>query len=120
MSSELVALYQTKVGCLQAKIMRHHLGSSPLTALFCGVVQTSWLCGYIRLPKGHPWYKVTSTMDERFVRAHVHGGVTYKDAEGWVGFDCNHYCDQNNPKDELYVRAEVEVLAEAVMKAMTE
>jgi hypothetical protein len=69
------------------------------------------LCGYVGLPKGHPFYgKDYDSLPD----LDVHGGVTYTDkcAEGgedntichvpdegepdnvwWVGFDCAHFSD---------------------------
>lgn len=61
-------------------------------------------CGYVQVPKDHPWYgKVFEEVD-----AEVHGGITFGeadkpcDAEGeddkwWVGFDCAHAFDAPDP-----------------------
>lgn len=57
-------------------------------------------CGYIRVPPGHPWHG--KHYDE--VDAHVHGGLTFAEADTpcekdgpdnawWVGFDCGHAFD---------------------------
>ena len=63
------------------------------------------LCGYVALPKGHPFHgKPTEEID-----VEVHGGLTYarkcegeichvpKDGEDdnvfWIGFDCAHFGD---------------------------
>ena len=78
------------------------------------------LCGYVRLPKGHPWLKAAMKKQwgpvwpkntYRAVRkgydAHpianlrVHGGVTFfgRSCRGrgyWIGFDCAH-CDDLVP-----------------------
>lgn len=63
-----------------------------------------FLCGYVSVPEGHPWFK--QGYDE--VRGaggeyvECHGGLTYADSsppqgedEGnwWLGFDCGHYED---------------------------
>ena len=60
------------------------------------------LCGYVRVPAGHPWHGVASEFD---IDATCHGGVTYTrdykpggpepDPDGgwWVGFDCAHSGD---------------------------
>jgi hypothetical protein len=60
------------------------------------------LCGYVRVPAGHPWHGQDNEME---IDARVHGGVTYSrpykpggpepDADGgwWVGFDCAHSGD---------------------------
>lgn len=63
------------------------------------------LCGYVAVPKGHPWYKKT----DRDLDVRVHGGVTYTshcsgdichetgeslpDDVWWIGFDCAHHMD---------------------------
>lgn len=69
-----------------------------------------YLCGYIRLPLGHPWIGKTT---HELMDVEVHGGVTYSEVEtdyytkieqpstkqqwftaNWiVGFDCGHWCD---------------------------
>lgn len=36
----------------------------------------------------------------------------------WIGFDCNHLWDQDSPKDERYVRNELEELARQAADAM--
>ncbi len=36
----------------------------------------------------------------------------------WIGFDCNHLWDQSNPKDERYVRQEIEGLVSQAAEAM--
>jgi len=86
----------TKLPCL---LRRSHAGS--------------W-CGYVGLPKGHPWWSVHYS-DEDFADPQVHGGVTFTghlsadfsahmlhkmlelglipDELWWVGFDCNHWGD---------------------------
>lgn len=56
-------------------------------------------CGYIGLPKGHPYYG----KDYDDIDVEVHGGWTYagKSEEypvesnnlWWIGFDCAHYMD---------------------------
>lgn len=66
-------------------------------------------CGYIRVPKGHPWHG--KEYDD--IEANVHGGLTFaekdtpcgkggKDDGYWVGFDCAHCGDA--PDRELYAR----------------
>lgn len=64
-------------------------------------------CGYIRVPKGHPWHgKKYGEID-----CSVHGCLTFSDPDMpchkgglddgyWVGFDCGHYGDAPDP--ELY------------------
>jgi hypothetical protein len=53
------------------------------------------LCGYVRVPDGHPWHgKHYDDID-----AKVHGGLTFSgklraDMDGWwIGFDCAHSGD---------------------------
>ena len=54
-----------------------------------------YLCGYVRVQRGHPWYG----MDYDDVAASVHGGLSYAypDDDGyWIGFDCDHSNDVFN------------------------
>lgn len=79
---------------------------------------TSHLCGYVELPKGHNC-EGANTMQLQHL--HVHGGVTYSQLDipsephfkksWWVGFDCNHYIDTNYPKTHEFVRVELIGLA---------
>jgi hypothetical protein len=52
------------------------------------------LCGYIILPKEHPWEHVES----QDIDAEVHGGITHfsdnQDGLIKIGFDCAHYRDE--------------------------
>ena len=81
------------------------------------------LCGYVGLPKSHPWFGLG--YDE--IDVEIHGGLTWSQHEEtpggkdrcyphetgdtwWVGFDCAHFYDESNPKDENYVRGEIESL----------
>lgn len=67
-------------------------------------------CGYVRVPKGHPWYGV----DYDNVRTagdgwpSVHGGLTFAEHDVpcdkggpddgyWLGFDCAHCFDAPDP-----------------------
>jgi hypothetical protein len=61
-------------------------------------------CGYVRVPPGHPWHG----MNYDDVGASVHGGLTFSehdadcgrggaDADWWLGFDCAHYLDAQDP-----------------------
>ena len=45
--------------------------------------------GYVQLPEGHPY----RGKDYDDIDATVHGGLTYADDEGWVGFDTAHSGD---------------------------
>ncbi len=53
-----------------------------------------YLCGYIKVPMGHPFYSVEEYF---YIDLDVHGGVTYNrihpDNFLWVGFDCAHSSD---------------------------
>ncbi len=61
-------------------------------------------CGYVRVPKGHPWHgKEWSEVD-----CEVHGGITFaepdvqcdkpgEDDAWWIGFDCAHGGDAPDP-----------------------
>jgi hypothetical protein len=50
-------------------------------------------CGYLRIPPGHPWYRVPP----RDIEARVHGGLDWSemspDGNYWVGFDAAHAFD---------------------------
>lgn len=50
------------------------------------------LCGYVQLPKDHPWEKIDC--DE--IPAEIHGGITYRErtkGRFCIGFDCAHSYD---------------------------
>jgi hypothetical protein len=60
-------------------------------------------CGYVRVPRGHPWHG----RDYDAVRAEVHGGLTFSEPDlyrgclcdgWWLGFDCAHYGDAPDPE----------------------
>lgn len=61
-------------------------------------------CGYVRVPKGHPWHR----KDYDDVQADVHGGLTFSEPDVpcdhggpydayWLGFDCAHLDDAADP-----------------------
>jgi hypothetical protein len=65
---------------------------------------TGFRCGYVRLPKGHPWHG----KDMEAIECTVHGGLSFAepdlpcDAGGpddayWIGFDCCHSGDLPDP-----------------------
>ena len=89
------------------------------------------LCGYVGVPKSHPWYGLG--YDD--IDAEIHGGLTFSQHETdreepyphdtgqdiwWVGFDCAHAGDMipryvsefpgETCRDENYVRQEIESL----------
>lgn len=97
-------------------------------------------CGYIRVPKGHPWHG----KDYDDISADVHGGLTFaepdlpcdkpgEDDAYWIGFDCAHYGDAQDPnlpaehrvnhggiiKTTAYVEAECRKLCEQAARAVT-
>lgn len=77
-------------------------------------------CGYVRVLPGHPWFgkSYSCRADEHWedkphecteFSADVHGGITFADFgkecpthgkadEWWVGFDCAHYMDADDPE----------------------
>ena len=73
------------------------------TLLECKIVRggLGHLCGYVAVPKDHPWYGVgyndISQASGDYVE--VHGGLTFsgkltlKTKKWWVGFDCAHLGD---------------------------
>lgn len=51
----------------------------------------SW-CGYIKVEKNHPLWKLSQDQIENLVN--IHGGITYCNfEEGEIGFDCCHFDD---------------------------
>lgn len=68
-------------------------------------------CGYVRVPKGHPWHGVQFDVGETregFAEPEAHGGITFSkpdmacdkggaDDAWWIGFDCARYCDLPDP-----------------------
>ena len=62
-------------------------------------------CGYIRVPKGHPWF---GTDDLQYSNIDVHGGITFGEPDKpcneddepgwWLGFDCAHAFDLPDPE----------------------
>jgi hypothetical protein len=70
------------------------------------VVTHNWhgiRCGYVRVPKGHPWHG----QDYGDFAVEVHGGLTFaepdmqcgkgNDDAWWFGFDCCHVLDLKDP-----------------------
>lgn len=68
-------------------------------------------CGYVRIPKGHPWHGKTTDWEEDWGKQDapcVHGGITFAEADvpcdkggaddaWWLGFDCAHCWDNPDP-----------------------
>lgn len=83
----------------------------------CAVLRNGFmghLCGYVNLPKEHPWYGMPYSKIERLDNCPaVHGGITYSESRlpcsesedgWWLGFDCAHAGDYvpYMPSIELY------------------
>lgn len=61
-------------------------------------------CGYVRVPKGHPWHG----KNYNEIECEVHGGLTFAEPDKvcdkggaddayWLGFDCAHSGDAPDP-----------------------
>jgi len=50
-------------------------------------------CGYVKVGLDHPWCSIEDPELIQSVDADVHGGLTYVNHEGWVGFDTGHAGD---------------------------
>lgn len=68
---------------------------------------SGYRCGYVRLPKGHPWHGNVSCFNDHDLQ--VHGGITFNapdepcakggaDDGFWIGFDCAHAGDAPDPE----------------------
>ncbi len=74
----------------QFKDIKQKFPDNPLTKYL--PLGLGHLCGYIRIPKGHPWEGV----DRDSIDASVHGGLTYgerREDRYCIGFDCAHSGD---------------------------
>jgi hypothetical protein len=98
------------------------------------------LCGYVEIPKGHPYYRRNSgengdwiTASEsktqrsqvKFPYINVHGGVTYSgkmdDEETFCwGFDCGHYGDTMDKCDHRFVEQEILRMAKQIRQIEAE
>lgn len=95
------------------------------TCIIRKVLRLGTLCGYVVVPKHHPWHG----MDYEEIECEVHGGLTYGQSLGEfdfaVGFDCAHYGDyvpgfpSNGDvyRDEKFVRGELEKVVEQMLEA---
>lgn len=72
------------------------------TRLECAVLRmesSGHLCGYVKVPKGHPLYRKHYSQAVRKAAFFVHGSLTFSgtlrsDLPGWwFGFDCAHSGD---------------------------
>lgn len=71
-------------------------------------------CGYVRVPKGHPWHGLADEQPDVV----VHGGLTYAKADWdcgerghngwWLGFDCGHVYDAPDPELQQMVGAYID------------
>lgn len=84
-------------------------------------------CGYVILPHHHPWHSKSDN-----IPVEVHGGLTYYDENGMIGFDYGHLGDDFSVDDELalttpytvyrdkeYVKSEVTNLAKQLKELET-
>lgn len=85
----------------------------------CAVCSGIALCGYVRVPEGHPAYR--RHYDD--IPVDIHGGLTFNklSPEGfWVGFDCGHYGDEMMSWNVETVKEETRRLAEQLAAMTTE
>lgn len=54
--------------------------------------------GYVKVPATHGKMDSESYLDPDY-QYEVHGGLTYSDEEGWLGFDTSHYGDYWPPRE---------------------
>lgn len=82
------------------------------------VVNDTHRCGYVAVPKGHPAFK----KDYGDLQIDAPGGLTYARGTNenypvaatevwWLGFDCAHWDDMQNPKSLQYCENECEAIA---------
>lgn len=109
--------------------------TDPKTDLPCWIRRgpVGSLCGYVRVPEGHPWHG--GDYDNYIFDCDVHGGLTFggcfdsKPGVFWFGFDCAHGGDLcpgleswiphtgDKYRNIEYVKAECTRLAEQIDKA---
>lgn len=82
-----------------------------------------WFCGYVNIPKSHPFYQ--KNYDEITCEIDVHGGLTFSgELNGmsgyWIGFDCNHYDDNHFIQNETYTIGECIKLIEQLISIKKE
>ena len=82
-----------------------------------GDMYKGWRCGYVEIPKAHPWYK-KPYME---INVDCHGGLTFGDKipikAGWfVGFDCNHYYDTPESCPKEYVERECKYIIDRLLE----
>lgn len=79
-----------------------------------------WYCGYVVIPKTHPYYGVD--YEDLVDLFDVHGGLTYSgrlyEVGEWVlGFDCNQADDNPFREDQYYTLEECLSLVDQIIKA---
>jgi len=74
-----------------------------------------YLCGYIKIPKGHPLYRINVCILNELYNFDVHGGLIYSGndrtdnrEEWWLGFNCGHAHDIATFSGPMGVRPENE------------
>jgi len=84
----------------------------------------SWRCGYVAIPDDHPLHGVDYTdIDEEL---EVHGGLTYSRESltvdtnepytWWLGFDTNHWGDNQITQSLKYVEEECKKLIDQIVE----
>lgn len=82
-----------------------------------------WYCGYVVLPKEHPFHGMDYELLAPFIK--VHGGLTFSGTlygiDGYlVGFDCNHAGDNPYLQDEEYTLKECRDLVDQLIELTEE
>lgn len=87
--------------------------------------QHNHFCGYIEIEPNSPIYTCDYTT---LTHIDVHGGLTFSDfhevfdeskTKWYLGFDCNHWCDQKDPKSFEYVLKELVNLSKQLKEVET-
>lgn len=86
-----------------AEYQNEHLGYD----FVCTAYPQGHRCGYVNIPRTHPWYGMKNY--DEVMNVDVHGGITFNRLDvktrirdyvnsRWIGFDCNHYNDAPDPE----------------------
>jgi hypothetical protein len=84
-------------------------------------INKSWLCGYVKVPKGHRLSDYKNYDEANSLE--VHGGVTFigdfdeefnLGSDFWIGFDCNHAFDTREEFNSEYVVEEIKKLVKQI------
>lgn len=72
------------------------------------------ICGYVQLPRGHPWSgRDLTSWSDGAPDIDVHGGITWHHARtDWIGFDTGHAWDHWSPA-ELQRCRDAELVSDA-------